>query len=174
MTTDLDIEAIAEEHYVPLFRFAASLTRESHTASDLTQQAFLALARNSHAVRDRSRVKSWLHTTVYREFLHNRTRQNRWTDTENMPETADHSAVPGTGFGRDEKEAVRKGIDSLEPMYRDTLRLRYLQGMDYRSIAKHLNIPIGTVMSRLSRAHRRLASYIQDSASEVLTTCLAR
>ncbi len=171
----LDLDAIVNDFYVPVFRYAASLTRESHTAADLTQHAFLTLARNQHALRDHSRAKSWLHTTVYREFLHQRSRQSRWTHDENLPEPADEQLpVPGTALGTDEKAAILRGLDALEPMYRDTLRLRYLHGLDYRSIARRLNIPMGTVMSRLSRAHRRLARYFEETSSEVVATCLAR
>ena len=100
----LDLDAIVNDFYVPVFRYAASLTREPHTAADLTQQAFLTLARNQNALRDHSRVKSWLHTTLFREFLHQRSRQSRWTHDEHMPEPTDEQLpVPGTELGADEK-----------------------------------------------------------------------
>lgn len=171
----LNLDAIVNELYVPLFRFAASLARDSHVAADLTQHAFQALARHQDSLRDKSRVKAWLHTTVYREFLHGRRQRSRWISSEELTtEPADERPVPGTALGADEKEAIRRGIDRLEPMYRDALRLRYFQGLDYRSISRRLDIPMGTVMSRLSRAHRRLARYIEESSTEVLSTCLAR
>src|SRR5262245_66056894 len=71
-------ETIVGQHYEPLYRFAMSLTREEADAKDLTQQTFYVWATKGHQLRDLSRVKTWLFTTLHRSFLLARRRQNRF------------------------------------------------------------------------------------------------
>jgi len=71
-------EAIVSEHYEPLYRFAMSLTRAECDARDLTQQTFYIWAKKGHQLRDVSKAKTWLYTTLYRAFLVGRRRQNRF------------------------------------------------------------------------------------------------
>ena len=73
---DDDFEQIVSQHYEPLYRFAFSLTRSEADACDLTQQTFYIWATKGHQLQDRSKVKSWLFTTLHREFL-NRMEQSR-------------------------------------------------------------------------------------------------
>jgi DNA-directed RNA polymerase specialized sigma24 family protein len=71
-------EAIVSEHYEPLYRFAMSLTRSESDAQDLTQHTFQVWASKGHQMRDLTKVKTWLHTTLHRAFLQTRRRQNRF------------------------------------------------------------------------------------------------
>ena len=66
---DATFEEIATAHYEPLYRFAFSLVQRESEARDLTQDAFAQLGRKAHQVQDRSKVKSWLFTTLYRAFV---------------------------------------------------------------------------------------------------------
>src|SRR5947207_10766775 len=75
-------EEIVSQHYEPLYKFAFSLTGSSTDASDLTQQAFYIWATKGHQLRDRTKVKSWLFTTMHREFLNSRKRALRFPDVE--------------------------------------------------------------------------------------------
>src|SRR5437867_4227654 len=79
MSSDEQFEAIVCEHYEPLFRFAISLTREESDARDLTQQTFYVWATKGHQLRDISKVKTWLFTTLHRTFLETRRRQLRFS-----------------------------------------------------------------------------------------------
>ena len=65
----LDFQNIVSNYYQPLYRFAYSLARNAEEASDLTQQTFLIWAKKGSSLKDKSKVKSWLFTTLYREFL---------------------------------------------------------------------------------------------------------
>src|SRR5512139_3699197 len=75
-------EVIVDEHYEALYRFAISLTRSECDAQDLTQQTFYAWATKGHQLRDRSKVKGWLFTTLHRAFLVARRRQSRFSHHE--------------------------------------------------------------------------------------------
>ena len=95
----LDFEEIVDRFYHMLYRFALSLARNEADACDLTQQTFSVWATKGHLLRDGSKVKSWLFTTLYREFISIRRREMRWPKEElsevehelpcAMPETVD-------------------------------------------------------------------------------------
>src|SRR3954463_13734934 len=78
MNSTDQFESIVGEHYQPLFRFAMSLTRAEPDARDLTQQTFYVWATKGHQLRDLSRVKTWLFTTLHRAFLAGQKRQSRF------------------------------------------------------------------------------------------------
>jgi RNA polymerase sigma factor (sigma-70 family) len=71
-------EAIVSEHYEALYRFALSLTRADAEARDLTQHTFYVWATKGHQLRDITKVKTWLYTTLHRAFLQGRRRQSRF------------------------------------------------------------------------------------------------
>src|ERR1700759_3386851 len=70
-------ETIVNDHYEALFRFAMSLTREESDARDLTQQTFYVWATKGHQLRDITKAKTWLFTTLHRAFLMLRRRQTK-------------------------------------------------------------------------------------------------
>src|SRR5438046_6628841 len=82
MADEVDFEGLVNLHYVSLYRFALSLTRKESDACDLTQQTFYIWARKGHQLQDASKVKSWLFTTLHREFLETRRRQTRFPHYE--------------------------------------------------------------------------------------------
>ena len=77
-----DFEQIVSQHYESLYRFRCSLSRSEADACDLTQQTFYIWATKGHQLRDASKVKSWLFTTLHREFLETRRRQTRFPHYE--------------------------------------------------------------------------------------------
>src|SRR5271168_1712035 len=73
---------VVNAHYEPLYRFALSLARSEADAGDLVQQTFYRFATKGGQLRDRSKVKSWLFTTLYREFLGQRRHADKFPVTE--------------------------------------------------------------------------------------------
>jgi RNA polymerase sigma-70 factor, ECF subfamily len=152
----LDFEEIVDRFYPMLYRFALSLARNEPDACDLTQQTFSIWAAKGHLLRDGTKAKSWLFTTLYREFISNRRREMRWpkeelSEVENelpcaMPETVDCL----------ESGQIMEALQSIDETFRAPLVLFYLQEHSYEEIAHILEIPIGTVMSRLSRGKQKL------------------
>src|SRR5579871_3459586 len=82
MASGLDFESVVAQYYEPLFQFAFSLTRAEADACDLTQQTFYVWAAKGHQLRDASKVKTWLFTTLHRQFLENRRKQSRFPHHE--------------------------------------------------------------------------------------------
>ena len=151
-----DFEEIVDRYYPMLYRFALSLARNEPDACDLTQQTFSIWARKGHLLRDAAKVKSWLFTTLYREFISNRRHEARWPKQE-ISEVEDE--LPATApevTDTIEAAGVMTALQSLDETFRSPLTLFYLQEHSYEEIARILDIPIGTVMSRLSRGKHKL------------------
>src|SRR5205814_8984390 len=77
-----DFERLVEQYYRSLYQFAFSLSRSESDACDLTQQTFYIWATKGQQLRDASKVKTWLFTTLHREFLETRRRQKRFPHFE--------------------------------------------------------------------------------------------
>ena len=161
-------EQIVEAHYQGLFRFAMSMCRSEATAQDLVQQTFLQWAKKGHTLRDRSKVKTWLFTTIYREWLGMARKQKKHPQVEFEPDL--HGSTQDEDDGEDprvDSVTLRAALEQLDPNFRAPLVLFYLKELSYRDIAETLGIPIGTVMSRLSRAKNNLRAILrrlEDSA----------
>src|SRR3954469_14791634 len=76
---------LVDAHYTALYRFALSLARNGADAGDLVQQTFFIWATKGDSLRDTAKAKSWLFTTLYREFLRGRRRDSRATSIEDLP-----------------------------------------------------------------------------------------
>lgn len=154
-------EQIVDAHYQGLFRFAVSMCKSDATAQDLVQQTFLQWARKGHTLRDSSKVKTWLFTTIYREWLGMARKEKKHPEVEFEPDL--HGSTQDENEGenpRVDSATLQTALDQLDPNYRAPLVLFYLKELSYRDIAETLGIPIGTVMSRLSRAKDHLRSIL--------------
>lgn len=159
-----EYEDLVAAHYAQLYRFALSLARNEADASDLTQQAFYLLAAKGGQIRDQAKAKSWLATALYREFLSSRRRGNRFEHVSVEQDAAELPSVePNLARNLDGSAAIAALQNVPEP-YRAPLTLFYLQDHSYQEIAEILDIPIGTVMSRLSRGKAELRGLLADSA----------
>lgn len=157
---------LVDAHYQALFRFGMSLTRDVGRASDLVQETFSIWAAKGDQLRDRSKAKTWLFTTLHREFLTQRRRAAKFSD-----EPIDEQAVGAIEDSRDTAERQMDGqralelLGGLEETFRAPLALFYLQQHSYKEIAEILDVPIGTVMSRLSRGKEMLRKRMTSEPS---------
>ncbi len=155
---------LVDAHYEGLYRFARSLCRNEDQACDLTQQTFTIFAEKGRSLRDPGKAKSWLFTTLYREFLrlYRQNRRIEHHDPEVMEEvlpvveTPQHNSL--------DQQRILSALDELEETFRAPLVLFYLRDFSYVEIADILGIPIGTVMSRLSRGKTRLKKIFLESS----------
>jgi RNA polymerase sigma factor (sigma-70 family) len=152
-----EFEELVDAHYQALFRFGMSLARDTDKASDLVQETFCIWAAKGGQLRDRSKAKTWLFTTLHREFLSQRRRASRFSD-----EPIDEESAMDMAGQQEDAERQMDGqralelLGSLDETYRAPLALFYLQQHSYKEIAEILDVPIGTVMSRLSRGKELL------------------
>ena len=158
----MDLEAAVTHFYQPLYRFAYSLTRNESEALDLTQQTFLLLTRHAHQIRAQDKLKSWLFTTLRREFLRAARRQSSHPEVEFQPGHHDVPSTGGTETTAADAHTTLEALDQVDEIYRITLKLFYLGELSYRQIADTLEIPVGTVMSRLSRGKDQLRAKLGE------------
>ena len=158
-------EEVVSAYYEPLYRFALGLSRSEADAADLTQRAFERFGEKSGAVRDLSKTKTWLFTTLYRDFLQEKRHATRFPQAE-LDEAIDSKIVelPRADVIADANAAVA-ALNRLEEPFRSALVLFYLQEHSYREIAEILDVPIGTVMSRISRGKEMLRARIESHDS---------
>jgi RNA polymerase sigma factor (sigma-70 family) len=158
-------EEIVTQHYEHLFRFAMSLTRSESDAGDLTQQTFYVWATKGHQLRDPSKVKTWLFTTLHRAFLSLRRKQSRiiYDDLEEDAEQIPDVCVE-PGRQTDCLQAVQ-AMSKVDKVYQAALILFYLDDCSYKEIASILQIPVGTVKSRIARGILQLREIFESSDS---------
>jgi RNA polymerase sigma-70 factor (ECF subfamily) len=163
---NLNFEEIVSAFYQPLYRFGYSLAKNEHEAGDLAQQTFFIYAEKGNSLRDKSKVKSWLFTTLYREFLRRRKKDSRMNHYEpEMLEIAGGSVEPQVQRRLDGNLAV-EALDEVDEVYRQPLTLFYMKDLSYKEIAEVLDVPIGTIMSRLSRGKAQLRNIFMRKERE--------
>jgi RNA polymerase sigma-70 factor (ECF subfamily) len=163
---NLNFDEIVSAFYQPLYRFGYSLAKNEHEAGDLAQQTFFVYAEKGDSLRDKSKVKSWLFTTLYREFLKRRRKDSRMDHYEpEMLETFGGSVEPHIRRSMDANLAV-EALAEVDAVYRQPLALFYMQDLSYKEIAETLDVPIGTIMSRLSRGKAQLRDIFKRKETE--------
>jgi len=163
---NLNFEEIVSAFYQPLYRFGYSLAKNEHEAGDLAQQTFFIYAEKGSSLRDKSKVKSWLFTTLYREFLRRRKKDSRMNHYEpEMLEVAGGTVEPQVQRSLDSNLAV-EALDEVDEVYRQPLTLFYMKDLSYKEIAEVLDVPIGTIMSRLSRGKAQLRNIFMRKEGE--------
>jgi RNA polymerase sigma-70 factor (ECF subfamily) len=160
-----DFERVVEQYYRSLFQFALSLTQSEADACDLTQQTFYIWATKGHQLRDVSKVKSWLFTTLHREFLEIRRRQSRFPHHELSQ--VDHELPPVSPAPLNQLDGpqVIQALAQIDALYQAPLALFYLEDYPYKEIAAILEIPMGTVKSRIARGIAQLHKALSSGAS---------
>jgi len=152
---------LVDAHYEPLYRFALSLARNGADAGDLVQQTFFIWAKKGASLREQHKAKSWLFTTLYREFLRARRRGGRETFIEDLPPgETDIAAEEVDRVAKLDGATVMVALQQVDENFRAPLTLFYLEDLAYHEIAEALGVPIGTVMSRLSRGKAQLRAIL--------------
>jgi len=162
MADSVDFESLVAAYYEPLYGFAFSLTRDEADSCDLVQQTFCIWANKGHQLRDTSKVKTWLFTTLYREFLAARRKQTRFPHVEIEFAAAELPTVAPATVNRLDSVQVFAALGQLDEIYQAPVALFYLQDFSYNEIAEALDIPLGTVKSRLTRGLARLHNALTE------------
>lgn len=159
-------ERVALPHIESVGRFALSLTRDTAESEDLVQETFLRALRGWHTFTVGTECRSWLFTICRNTFL--RMRSSRRIEEESIEGDADalpavlsHVAAAQEGLGDlfdriDVRPAIERAVAELPEPHRSIVVLVDLEGLSYEEAARVLDVPLGTVRSRLFRARRQV------------------
>ena len=164
MASCSDFESVVACYYKPLYQFAFSLTRSEADACDLTQQTFYVWATRGHQLRDVSKVKTWLFTTLHRAFLESRRRLTRFPHHELDEVSMELPALAPTLARGLDSALVLKALAGVDEVYQAPVALYYLEDCSYKEIAEILEVPIGTVKSRMARGILKLQNLLATKA----------
>jgi len=174
MSQETDFEKLVDLYYPSLYRFAFSLTRQESEACDLTQETFLIWAKKGHSVRDETKVKSWLFTTLHREYLQKHRRRVRFPQVELEEAEMELPEIAPVTMGNIDRHNVLNALSKLDENFQAAVALFYLEDHTYPEIAEILQIPLGTVKSRISRGIGQLQVLLSDPARAVRAQEVAR
>jgi RNA polymerase sigma factor (sigma-70 family) len=155
-------------HLGAAFTLARYLLRETADAEDAVQEAYLQALRHFAGFRGEN-ARAWLLTIVRRVCYGwaERARRHGWTEPELLDELPGMDDDPETALLRGERrEQLARAVDALPLPFREVIVLREIQDLSYQEIATVTGVPIGTVMSRLARARRRLQRALEAEGME--------
>jgi RNA polymerase sigma-70 factor (ECF subfamily) len=156
-----DFERIVSEHYEALYRFAFSLIREEAGARDLTQQVFYVWAEKGHQLRERSKVKTWLFTTLHRDFLRaRRTMQKYHHYSLDEIQVEESSLLATEKTNEADHSPVLAALARVDKIFQAAVALFYLEEHTYHEISEILQVPMGTVKSRIARGVAQLRNIL--------------
>jgi RNA polymerase sigma-70 factor (ECF subfamily) len=153
-----DIVRIVAENYQAVYRYAYRLSGSATEAEDLTQQAYLIASRNLGQLRSMDSAKNWLFAILRNCFLRQRKKDQRIPTTDgpwNLDDLPQQFPEIPTVHEID-PERLQEALGGLSDAFRVILGMFYFEELSYREIAENLDLPIGTVMSRLARAKAEL------------------
>ena len=154
-----------------LYNFARWLTQDTAEAEDLVQETYAKALRGFSSFQAGTNFRAWMYRILRNSFLSSRTGLKSMVTIEQ--ETADELLPAETTtpesilMGNVDREMVQQGLADLPPNFREILLLCELEEMSYQDISETLAIPIGTVMSRLSRARKALRELLRQKIEGV-------
>jgi RNA polymerase sigma-70 factor (ECF subfamily) len=162
-----EVQRLVDKYYIALYRYAFRLAGSAADAEDLTQEAFCKAQLNLRQLRDPARAKSWLFCILRNVYLHRlRAEKNRHclslADMNDLPER------PPGPLLQVEPERLQEALNELPESFRTPVILYYFEDFSYRDIAEQMDLPLGTVMSRLARAKAHLRARLVDPAAVVV------
>jgi RNA polymerase sigma-70 factor, ECF subfamily len=149
------IAPLVEEHYQSLYRYAYRLSGAPADAEDLTQEAFCKAQSQLSSLRDPGRAKAWLFSILRNAYLH-RARSDRAHKQVSLDAVGDLPDDPPSEVPEVDPDQLQQALNELPEGFRTPVILFYFEDMSYRDIAEQMDLPIGTVMSRLARAKAHL------------------
>ncbi len=173
-----EFETLSLEHFEAVYRMAMQLTRHPDEASDLVQETYLkALKASERFTETGGGMRSWLFKILHNSFYTKLSKQKRGPihvesfHSEQSDTLLPDEPIPAWDLASLDWDHVdsrlKSAIESLNPEYREVLLLWGVEGLKYREIAGIVDVPIGTVMSRLHRARSILAKRLTSMAEEI-------
>lgn len=155
------MEALVEAHYANLYRYAYRLSGSAQEAEDLTQEVFCLAQNKLHQLREENRAKAWLFSILRNAYLHKlrASKQEKQVPFDGLAEIPERTPEPLPAVDSAE---LQKALNELPEAFRTPLILYYFEEFSYKDIAEQMEVPLGTVMSRLARAKTFLRQRLTD------------
>jgi len=164
------LEELVERVQGRVYNFAMRVSGSRTAAEDITQRVLIKMVREVGSFRAEASFTSWLYRIVVNEWIDERRRLKRlvYLPVEGLARWRWGGVDPEQAHGRGEREeAVMAAVARLEPNLRAVVLLRYLEDLSYEEVAAALGCSMGTVASRLSRAHAKLKDRLGAYRDEV-------
>ncbi|MFO1460485.1 MAG: RNA polymerase sigma factor [Verrucomicrobiota bacterium] len=166
MHSELNFDEVVERFAEPLYRFAMSLTRTPMDAEDLVQQTFLTWAEKGHQLLEPSKLKSWLFTTLHRAHLGSRRRMVRFPHVEIEDVEEELPVIEIEIVRKLDGERLLELLGTVDEQYQAAVALFYLEDCTYPEIAETLEVPLGTVKSRIARGIAQLKQIVAREGTD--------
>ena len=166
----LSIEQLVLDHHALIYRYAYRLTGRQQDAEDLTQQTFMVAQQKLAQVRDPSKVKSWLYAVLRSRYLKMSRKPfpiavaNLELEVDEIPAASDDESI--------DLDQLQAAINQIPDDFKLVLLAFYFEECSYQEIAARLKVPVGTVMSRLSRGKARLRAILMKAESTQIAPVL--
>lgn len=156
-------DSLVRSHVGDLFRFAFRLCGQEETAEDLVQETFLEAWRSIHSLRREESARPWLFQILRHRYMHWLRDNNRRVRPDVSLEQLGERALPGVA---DEartltwRDLLQKALDTLDDRFKVPFLMVFLEGLTCKQTAMRLNLPLGTVLSRIHRARSILREFL--------------
>jgi RNA polymerase sigma-70 factor (ECF subfamily) len=162
-------DELVRRHGAAMVNLARAMTGGDADAEDLAQEAFVRAWKSLRQFRGESTFRTWLHAVAVNVIRTHRGRQSRWRRLFQAP-AAEADANPVERASRDDgiessvvmRQAIDRALARIPDELREAVVLRDIQGLEYREIAEALDVPIGTVESRIFRGRQRLRPLLDE------------
>jgi RNA polymerase sigma-70 factor (ECF subfamily) len=155
-------EQLAMPHFERLYNFACWLTHDRQEAEDLVQETYVKALKGFSSFQPGTNFRAWIYKILRNTFLTSRTGLKA-TSTVQLDMDGEEESLPAVKetpesvlLQRSDGQLVQQALEQLPVAYREVLLLCEIEEMSYQEISSTLAIPMGTVMSRLSRARKAL------------------
>jgi RNA polymerase sigma-70 factor (ECF subfamily) len=149
------VQRLVDDHYLALYRYAYRLSGNSVEAEDLTQETYCKAQACLSQLRDAGRAKPWLFRILRNLYLH-KVRSAKSHVCVSLDDLGELPEQHPAELPEIDPESLQEALAELPEAFRTPIILYYFEDFSYRDIAEHMDLPIGTVMSRLARAKTHL------------------
>ncbi|MBD3223970.1 MAG: sigma-70 family RNA polymerase sigma factor [Caldithrix sp.] len=164
-------DLLVKRYKDPLMNFIFRFLGDKNEAEDIVQETFLRLYKNKHYYKEIAKFSTWIYTiasNLAKTELRKRKRRKFFSIHQFMQTEKDYD-IPDDSFSPDQQantvitdKLIQQAIDKLSPKFKQVIILRDIQEFSYEEIAEVVDIPLGTVKSRVNRARLKLQEYLKD------------
>lgn len=160
-----EVEAVYNAYARMVYWAAYGVTKSESDACDIMQETFIRALKNADKLKnmEEAQLKAWLYRVCINLCMDQKRRLKREQLSDELPESAveNEAELPEiSAINAEERLAVRRAVDELPDIYRETVLLHYFSGLQYCDIAALQGVSEGTVKSRIARAKAKLAKQL--------------